>query len=89
MRRGLNGIGQPTRSDSDAKRSVTNGTDAGFVPTVSPDSGSSIGPSAIDGLLTVAAVAASLRVCEATVYKLCAKAQLGHLRVGSTAHHEG
>ncbi|MEJ7570210.1 MAG: helix-turn-helix domain-containing protein [Gaiellaceae bacterium] len=34
-----------------------------------------------DGLLTVRDVAAQLGVCTATVYALCARGELGHLRV--------
>jgi excisionase family DNA binding protein len=36
----------------------------------------------LEAWLTPAEVAARLRVCRATVYKLCAKGELGHVRVG-------
>jgi excisionase family DNA binding protein len=34
-------------------------------------------------LLTVAEVARQLRVCRATVYRLCAEGRLGHVRVSN------
>jgi excisionase family DNA binding protein len=40
-------------------------------------------PVAPGRLLTVAEVAILLRVCKATVYKLCAIGKLAHVRVGN------
>jgi excisionase family DNA binding protein len=34
-------------------------------------------------VLTVAEVAERLRVCRATIYRLCSEGQLGHLRVSN------
>ena len=35
-------------------------------------------------LLTVAEVAAQLRVCRATIYRLCSEGKLSHVRVSNT-----
>jgi excisionase family DNA binding protein len=52
----------------------------GFATPLLRNSGSGVGPPA-GPLLTVREVAGVLRVSTATVYKLCARGELAHVRV--------